>query len=100
MRFTAYQYDRAIEALQDAKKQLESEANPCSVCGDSGHLAYECGFNPLVAVAMCKSMATGAEVLHETLHAIAGYDQAFGVQLGPARIIVPPESKETDPNAV
>lgn len=99
MRFTEYQYDRAIEALQDAKKQLEQEPYPCSVCGDSGHMAYECGFNPLVAVAMCKSMAVGAETLHETLHMLAGYDQAFGVQLGPARVIVPPVSKDVDPNA-
>lgn len=100
MRFTAYQYDKAIEALQDAKKQLEPDGHCCSVCGDSGHMAFECGFNPLVAVAMCKGMAETAETFHEMIHRLAGYEQAFGVQLGPARVIVPPASKEEDPNAI
>lgn len=98
MRFTAYQYDKAIEALQDAKKQLEPDGGYCAVCGDSGHMAYECGHNPLVAVAMCKGIADGSEKLHEMLHTLAGWDQAFGVQLGPARVVVPPESEEDDPN--
>jgi hypothetical protein len=100
VRFTAYQYDKAIEALNDAKKQLEPDGNCCSVCGDSGHMAYECGFNPLVAVAVCKGLATDAENLHETLHFLAGHEQAFGVQLGPARVVVPPVSAEVDPNVV
>lgn len=93
MRFTKEQYDNAIENLQLAKQQLEQEAHPCTVCGDSGHLAYECGFNPLVAVAMCNSIAKGSEVLHDTLHLLCGYEQAFGAQLGPRRIVPPQPEK-------
>src|SRR5580700_3175367 len=100
MRFTAYQYDQAIEYLRLAKEQLETDGHCCSVCGDSGHMAYQCGFNPLVAVAMCKEITDGAETLHEILHSLAGHNQAFGVQLGPARVIVPPVSKEEDPNVL
>jgi hypothetical protein len=100
MRFTVYQYDQAIEHLRLAKQQLAPDGAPCAVCGDSGHMAYECGHNPLVAVAMCKGIVEQSCALHETLHMLAGYDQAFGVQLGPARVIVPPESAEVDPNVI
>lgn len=94
MRFTEYQYDQAIEAMQLAKQQLDPDGHCCAVCGDSGHMAFECGANPLVAVAMCREMAKGADELHETLHRIAGYDQSFGVQLGPARMHLPYRSHE------
>ena len=99
MRFTAYQYDQAIKALQDAKLQLEPDGNCCSVCGDSGHMACSCGFNPLVAVLLCRNIAEGAEKLHDTLHFLAGYDTAFGEQLGPRKVVVPPVDVESDPNA-
>lgn len=89
MRFTAEQYDTAIQALTDAKKQLEADGRECPICGDSSHMAYECGFNPLVAVAICVSVADQSNELHETLHYLAGYDQAFGVQLGPRRVVAP-----------
>ena len=99
MRFTAYQYDEAIRRLQDAKQQLEADGHCCSICGDSGHMAYECGFNPLLAIHFCREIAKASEDLHRTLHWLAGHDHAFGVQLGPARIIVPPQTREEDPNA-
>jgi hypothetical protein len=89
MRFTAEMYDRAIENLALAKQQLEPDGNPCSVCSDSGHMAFECGHNPLVAVAFCRTIAETSEALHEQLHWLAGLDQAFGVQLGPARVVAP-----------
>jgi hypothetical protein len=92
MRFTAGQYDQAIEALQLAKRQLEPDGNHCSVCGDNGHQAMECGHNPLVAVAMCQRIADQSEELHQTLHTLAGYQQAFGVQIGPRRIVMPEEA--------
>jgi hypothetical protein len=93
MRFTVFQYDQAIQALQDAKKQLEADGNECSVCGDSGHMAFECGHNPLVAVAICRTVAKQSDALHETLHYLAGFDSAFGVQLGPAKAVLPPRSE-------
>lgn len=98
MRFTAYQYDEAIKSLQDAKQQLEPDGNCCSICSDSGHMAWECGFNPLVAVEICRQITVGSRELHDTLHYLAGYESAFGEQLGPAKVVVPPVDKESDPN--
>jgi hypothetical protein len=89
MRFTAAQYDEAIRNLQDARKQLEPDGDCCSVCGDDGHMAFGCGHNPLVAVALCGAIATRSEQLHETLHWLAGWDSAFGVRRGPAKVIMP-----------
>jgi len=87
MQFTKGQYERAIAALTDAKEQLEPDGRNCAVCGDSGHQAFECGHNPLVAVVMCQRIAAESETIHETLHLLAGFEHAFGVQLGPARIV-------------
>ena len=89
MRFTAEQYDAAIKALQDAKSQLEPDGRCCVVCGDSGHQAFECGWNPLVAVAICRTITKQADDLHETLHTLAGYDTCMGEQVGPARVKEP-----------
>lgn len=89
MRFTKEQYDQAIEALQEGRRQLEPDGYCCSVCGDSGHMAFECGHNPLVAMVMCHNIAKSAEQLHEHLHWLAGHDFHMGVQLGPKRVVVP-----------
>jgi hypothetical protein len=86
MRFTAEQYDRAIESLKAGREQLEPDGRNCAICGDSGHQAMECGANPLLAIAMCRDVAEKSSELHETLHALAGYDFRFGVQQGPAAI--------------
>ena len=48
--FTSEDYDKAIEALQQAKKQLKHDGNNCAYCGDTDHQAWECRFNPLVKV--------------------------------------------------
>lgn len=42
---------------------------------------------PLVAAEMCVIIGKNAEQFHETLHRLAGYEQSFGVQIGPARVI-------------
>lgn len=119
MRFSAYQYDQAIKHLQNAKEQLEPNGNNCSICGDSGHMAMECGFNPLVAVDICNHIAKDAErfhailhsmldseddlrsddekEMHEYFHYLAGYDIRFGVQRGPACIIMPPIDEAHEP---
>lgn len=117
-RFTAYQYDLAIKHLQEAKTQLEPDGNCCAVCGDSGHMAFGCGFNPLVAMAICKGIADEAykghdelhkeadeentdpiiDKFHNLLHWLAGLEIHMGEQCGPAKVIMPPVSKETDPN--
>lgn len=89
MRFTNRQYDEAIAALEGAKSQLEPDGNSCAVCGDSGHMAMECGHNPLVAMWMCEQLTHKAYELHETLHQLAGFNFHMGVQLGPARVVLP-----------
>lgn len=89
MRFTIAQYDAAIQALTDAKQQLEPDGNHCAICGDSGHQAWECGHNPLRAVAMCQTIAKSSSDLHDQLHRLAGYDFHMGVHLGPASVIMP-----------
>lgn len=112
--FTAKQYEVAIEHLRDALTQLVPNGNGCHVCGDSGHQAFECGWNPLVAVAICRAIAERADALHEELHVLeasgvvgnsdtgpdgamldrlhsflhflAGHDFRMGIQVGPAAI--------------
>ena len=44
---SAADYTDAIEALEDARRQLEPDGAHCSVCGDGGHQAWECHHNPL-----------------------------------------------------
>jgi hypothetical protein len=45
---TASEYDEAIEELVCARSQLKPDGRNCTVCGDSGHQAFECHHNPLV----------------------------------------------------
>jgi hypothetical protein len=45
---TAEEYVEAIKALRDGSGQLEPDGRDCTVCGDSGHQAFECEHNPLV----------------------------------------------------
>lgn len=69
-RFTDEQYAKAIAHLQDARTQLEPNGHGCHCCGDSGHQAFECGHNPLVAMAMCKGIVDRATALHDIIHAL------------------------------
>lgn len=96
MRFTKHQYEQAIESLKLGMDQLEPNGRDCSICSDSGHMAFECGMNPLVAVVMCQNIAQNSSKLHDDLHLLSGYEQSFGVQLGPARIIVPDEEPDVE----
>ena len=91
MRFTEKQYDEAIENLKLAKQQIAPDGENCSVCGDSGHQAFECGHNPLLAMVLCSDVAATSDKLHELLHTLAGYDSAFGATIGPASIHPPIE---------
>jgi len=114
VRFTDEQYAKAIAHLEDARTQIKPNGNGCHCCGDSGHQAFECGHNPLVAMGMCHDIAIRAEALHDMLHKITDghelpsvVDQALlnrlhaflhtlcgactymGVQVGPARVVLP-----------
>lgn len=114
MRFTTVQYEKAIAHLRDAMTQLEPNDHGCHCCGDSGHQAFECGHNPLVAMAMCEGIAETAATLHdhvhtlgdkpsatvlralvdrlhENLHELAGCNMYMGELTGPARVVVPRE---------
>lgn len=72
MRFTREQYEKAQGDIADAMGQIEPNGHGCHVCGDSGHVAYECGSNPLFAMATCKAIAARARELHDELHALEG----------------------------
>lgn len=102
---TTEQYDKAIRALCDASTQLEPDGKGCACCRGSGHQAFECGFNPLIAMALCHTMAQDARELHQQLHDgmvldpmarlheivhyVAGYDSRMVEQVGPAKIRMP-----------
>lgn len=89
VRFTAEQYDAAIQALQDGKTQLQPDGDPCHICHDGGHQAFECGFNPLYAMALCETLAKQSGDLHETLHYLAGFERWMGESVGPAKVVCP-----------
>jgi hypothetical protein len=116
MRFTASQYDQAIKALFDGRTQLTPDGHCCRICHDTGHQAWECGHNPLLAMATCEGIARAAETLHDRLHVIeeamhdspqseeiadwredahdllhhlAGHDIHMGHQVGPASVSLP-----------
>jgi len=59
-RITAADYEEAIQALIEAKSQLEPDGDNCHVCHDSGHQAWECPHNPL-AMARIAAAARGAD---------------------------------------
>lgn len=86
MRFTKEQYESAIKALTLAIEQLDPDGKPCSICGDEGHQAFECGHNPLLAIEICKSISKQAESLHNTLHYLAGWQLRNGEIVGPSKI--------------
>lgn len=55
-RITAADYDEAIEALREARTQLEPNGHCCHVCHDDGHMAWECNHNPLVVARRSAAM--------------------------------------------
>lgn len=71
-RFTAEDYDQAIERLQLGKKQLEHDGNCCAICGDDC-AAFECRFNPLVAMKFCEMIGRDANSIHEDLHRLLAW---------------------------
>lgn len=110
MIFTEAQYQEAIANLEAGRRQLNPDGNECSICGDGGHQAWECGHNPLLAMRLADYAANTAEKLHERLHAasdpvferpglmedfhhflhwLAGWESSFGVQLGLRKVVVP-----------
>lgn len=76
MRYTTSQYDEAIANLQLAKTQLKPDGNHCAICGDGGHQAWECAWNPLRAMEAAKRTFDASHELHEALHNLCGYYQA------------------------
>ena len=93
MPFTQIQYDDAIENLERGRTQLQPDGNNCAICGDSGHQAWGCGYNPLLAQKLCATIARQSDALHSTLHHLAGYNSHMGETTGPAAIIEPIATK-------
>lgn len=53
--FTDQDYNNAISNLMIAgTMQRKPDGNPCAICEDSGHQAFECDKNPLVAMEKAK----------------------------------------------
>lgn len=96
MKFTIEQYDAAIQALQDAKTQLAPDGDPCHICDGGEHQAWECRFNPLLAVLICETLAKQSDELHSTLHWLAGFDTRFGMVVGPAAMVLPDAGEPVD----
>ena len=48
MPISELEYSVAIENLIEARKQLRPDGNPCILCGDNDHQAWECRMNILV----------------------------------------------------
>jgi len=116
VRFSAAQYDAAIEALVAARGQLVPDARSCRICHDTGHQAWECGHNPLYAMSACVELVASARLAHDQLHAIeakmdeedqtavlvdwredahallhylSGHDHELGRRAGPAGVVLP-----------
>lgn len=116
--FTPTQYDKVLRDIMDARKQ--DVGGYCTICEDSDHTAETCGWNPLVALAICRHVAREAHELHDLfhcygdenttpeisgefiqrmhrfLHYLAGFDQHVGEQVGPAKVIPPSDEPEDD----
>ena len=87
--FTRVQYESAVRALRLGSEQLEPDGKCCAICGDTGHQAWECGHNPLYAMATCVAMAATAQQMHDTLYLLAGLDTYMGETIGPAKVVLP-----------
>lgn len=88
--FTVEQYDKAIENLQAAKKQLidKTQDKGCEVCGGCCH-PDQCWHNPLYAQYLCNTLSSQANEMHETLHRMSGFHTYMGEPVGVARIVEP-----------
>lgn len=86
---TIEDYDKAIEALQEARKQLfdGTQGEGCGVCGGACWPDH-CGHNPMYAVLLCKKIADESVELHNALHYLAGFRTLMGEQVGPASICI------------
>ena len=90
VRFTVEQYDKAIESLQEARKQLVdgTQGEGCGVCGGGCHPDL-CGHNPLYAQHLCNTLTDQSYKLHDTLHRMGGFDTFMGESVGIASIVKP-----------
>lgn len=115
MRFGVNQYDKAIEALRDGRDQLKPDARCCTVCHDTGHQAWECGHNPLYAMAVCEGLVKRANELHDRMHEVShrgakdpalaedlhaflhyliGVESHMGSMIGPRKVSLPEDKDE------
>lgn len=88
--FTIDQYNKAIDALREAKQQLMdgTQHRGCSIChGD--HHPDNCGMNPLFAQHLCTTISEQAKEMHDTLHLMTGYVTYMGEGVGVSRIKKP-----------
>jgi hypothetical protein len=68
LRITKQQYEEMIADLQKGMTQLEPDGNYCAICTDSGHQAWECRFNPVVAFRQRDQLLSLVARIHDQLH--------------------------------
>lgn len=66
---TIEDYNKLIGLLVEGREQIQPDGDPCRVCGDNGHQAFECHHNPAFVMKWKESLEEAASKLHDTLHA-------------------------------
>ena len=65
---TRAEYEDAKAAIEKAATQLEPDGRNCAICLDTDHQAWECRFNPVVAMKRLDKLKAWVDELHESLH--------------------------------
>jgi cobalamin biosynthesis Co2+ chelatase CbiK len=65
---TRADYEEAIAAIEKAMCQLEPDGKPCAICKGTDHQAWECGFNPVLAVMERDRLNAFIDEVHEHIH--------------------------------
>lgn len=65
---TRYEYEAAIAAIDKAKTQLEPDGRNCAICLDTDHQAWECRFNPVLAMIERDRLTAFLDEVHESIH--------------------------------
>lgn len=65
---TRSEYAEAIAALEKAVTQLEPDGKNCAICLDVDHQAWECRFNPVLAMRERDRLNDFLDDVHERIH--------------------------------
>lgn len=65
---TRSEYEEARAAIDKAITQLEPDGRLCVICEDSDHQAWECRFNPVLAMKQRDRLSAFLDEMHESIH--------------------------------